>query len=154
MLTFAFVWLAAAGTYLLFAGQLTTDELVAAALIGLAGALWWSSVQRTAEVQVSLEAGAAGAAMRALAGLPLACVRVAGRFCVIVAGGKGGRIVAEAFDAGRQNEATEVGRRAVALLAASLAPDSFVVRVDKEAHRLRSHVILAHPSAAHPRWGR
>lgn len=154
MLTFPLVWLAAAGVYLVFAGQLTTDELVAAALIGLAGALWWFSVQRKAQVRLRLEPAAAGAAVRAVVGLPQACVRVAARFCAIITGGKGGRIVEEAFETGRQNEPRDFGRRAVALLAASLAPDSFVVRVDKEAHRLRSHVVLTHPQPSHPRWGR
>lgn len=151
---FALAWLVAAAAYLLFAGHFSAEELVAAAAIGALGAAWWSLVHRTAEIDLQLKVGAAGAMARAVVGLPLASLRASGRLVAIIFGAKGGRIVAEPFDTGRQNDAAEVGRRAVALLAASVAPDSFVVRVDKEAHLLRSHVILSSPSPADPRWGR
>jgi hypothetical protein len=153
MVSFLVAWALAAGVYLLFAGQAGPVELAAAAAAGLVATLLRGALRRHAEVGLTVRWRAWPALARALAGLPVASARAAAALVRGVGIGRGGRIAAQAFDTGRQNDDAEVGRRAVAILLASLAPDSFVVRVDEEAHRLRTHALVPQrPTLA--RWGR
>lgn len=154
MLLFLVTWCVAAGAYLLFAGQVSADELVASIIAGFCAGAWLALLRRRAQVQFELRLAVVPALMRAVAALPGACAKVGVALFRSAITGRGGVIIAQGFDTGRQNEAHEVGRRGAAMLLASLAPDGYVVRVDKEAHCLRSHVIVPSPSPLNTKWGR
>jgi len=139
MFGFVLVWIASAAAYLLFAGGFGADELAAAAACGLAGALWSAALARAAPARLRIGAAELGELGRAVAGLPRAAAQVAAELGRAIVEGGGGAIVRQALPPGVQGDA---GRRAVAVLARSLAPDSFVVRDQAGGGEVVAHVLV------------
>lgn len=144
-------WAVGAALYLLFAGQFTADELAAAAACGLGTSLWAAAVRYVASRRYRFERGAIVAVGRALAGLLGATTRVAWALLKAAATGAGGEIRAQPFVDGQLSDPADAGRRGVAILARSLAPDSFVLRERQGESRLELHV-LTRTGKGDPRW--
>lgn len=154
MILFLFAWAGAALAYVLFAGQFSPDELVAAAACGLAVSLWWLALRKQAPRVFRFEPRAGSAVFRATASLPAATAKVAARLAVAVASGRGGELAHRPFVHGREDDPADAGRRAVAVLALSLAPDSFAVRDHAGEDSLAVHAILPRAPEIDARWGR
>ncbi len=144
-------WAILAAAYLLFAGQFSGDEFAMSVLGGLAASLWAVALGRTAVQRFRFERGAGDATGRALAGVPGATAGVALALLKAAAAGGGGEVRSQAFTYGRVAEPQDAGRRAVAVLARSLAPDSFVLRAHEGEDRLELHV-MGDTAAEDPRW--
>ena len=89
---------------------------------------------------------------RALKGLPGATVRVGGCLVRAILHGAAGRQAAVPFDIGLRGEPAEAGRRALVVLATSLAPDSFVLRVPGSKGQLLYHALSGHVPGGDRRW--
>lgn len=154
---FILVWLAAAGSYVLLAGQFSPEELGAAVLCGLFAALWSASLNRAASIHFRFERGTLAAAIHAIAGLPAATVRVAAAFVRVLVTRKiaatwFAQTMREPFIHGHRLNSTDAGRRATAILARSLAPDSFIVRIPEGREEIDVHNLLGTPSGKSARW--
>ncbi|MBV9841935.1 MAG: hypothetical protein JOY99_10500 [Sphingomonadaceae bacterium] len=140
------------GGYLMLAGQVSATE-AATALI-LAGLLvawcftdaarvravaewgehlrrWWSAIVHLAPAVLHTGAKLVRAAVR---------------------GDVRGRALVIPFVHGPQDDPSDGARRATAVLAASLAPDSFVVRLPPGRDKAVLHAIVAPPELPDPRW--
>lgn len=151
MSTFLWTFPAAIATYLLFAGAFTTVELVAAVICGAAAAVWAAAVCRVARHKMRIGAGGVLAAGRALAGLPKAVLQVTAVLLRAIIGGARGDLRTQGFEPGPRESAVDAGRRAVALLAASLSPQAYVVRSEEGRQWLLVHSLAASPE--NRRWG-
>jgi hypothetical protein len=141
MLGFVIAWALLGGVYLLFAGQASADELVAAAACGLAGALWSAALGRVATVRFRWSGRALGALGHGVAGLPSGAAKVAGALVAALFGRARGRLVEAPFVHGRREDRTDVAWRAAAVLGRSTAPDSFVVRAPQGRDVLELHLF-------------
>jgi multisubunit Na+/H+ antiporter MnhE subunit len=118
--------------YLVFAGTVGTSELIAAVLIGILATLWASLLQRHSErrFRYSTELNILLPRMVRLViqgtyRTTIALLKSA------LAGTSPGKALRVDFDPGPRDSATDRTRRALAILAASVAPDSFIVRLDR-----------------------
>ncbi len=148
MLMLIAVWPLVSAAYLLFVGQASADEVGLAIACGLGATLWLGVVAGAAGVRFRFELEAAAAAVRALAGLPLGVARTAGALMR----GYPGRVVGQRFVEGRERDPADAARRAVAVLAVSLAPDRFVLRILEGRDRLEVHGFTAAPAESDARW--
>ena len=144
-------WAIASIAYILFAGQFSGDELVAAVACGCVASLWSASLRRSARRGFRFERGACGAALRACAGVPGAAGKVGVKLLQATISAAGGELKREAFIHGHPADPAAAGRRAVAVLARSLAPDSFVVRTSEGEDAMVVHALVKAP-AGEPRW--
>jgi multisubunit Na+/H+ antiporter MnhE subunit len=118
--------------YLVFAGTVSTSELIAAILVGILATLWAYLVQRHSEQRFRYT-------MELNILLPrMVRLVVQGTYRTTIAllksaltGISPGKALRVDFEPGPRDSATDRTRRALAVLAASLAPDSFVVRLDR-----------------------
>lgn len=154
---FVLTWALGAGTYVLFSGQFSADELLAAGLWGLIAAAWSASLRRAATLQFRFEQGAAAAAGRAVAGLPRATAGtglVLARALTGVANASDapGEVILEAFPPGHRHCPADAGRRAIAILARSLGPDSFVMRIPEEREEVDVHQLVKTSAVEDARW--
>jgi len=153
MSSFTLAWAVCGGAYLLFCGQFSTEDFAAAAGCGLTGALWTMAIRRAAPFQFRVEKAAVNAGLRAAAGLPWATLRVAAKLLETIAKGGEGAMTTAPFFAGRQDDPADAGRRAVAVLGVSLAPDSFVIRLPEGENQIHAHALVKKAGGADARWG-
>lgn len=137
---------------LAFLGSVSGQTLGAAALLALASAAWAVRVGREPARGFAFSRAHLRPWARTVAGLPGKVARTGvalGR--VVIAGGSPGRALTTPFCAGAADDPADRARRATAVLAASLAPDSFVVRANRgtTAH---IHVITRDPPPSDPDW--
>jgi hypothetical protein len=156
---FVFVWLALGAFYLLLAGEFSPDELGAAVLSGLIAAIWSASLKRAACIRFRFNRASLAAVRCAIAGLTAATVRVAAALCGLLVARKMaaprlGQIVQEPFVHGRRLNPVDTGRRAIAVLARSLAPDSFVIRTQEGREEMDLHNVLGASATKNTRWKR
>ena len=153
-MTAVWVWFVVAAGYMVLAGQFSLDEVAVAAVLGVLGVLWHRAVLGTGARRFSLDRQALEAIGRAVAGLPSATVAVGARLaagCLHPAPASvRGRRVERAFERGRQDEPREAGRRAVAVLATSLAPDAYVLRMPPDEDVVLFHAITDHVPGGDP----
>jgi hypothetical protein len=121
-------WIGLAATYLLFAGQVSRNEVIAGLGASLLAAAYAVVAHRTTDAKLRLR---------------LPWLRVIGGVAtdlVVDTIGVGATLVRpRAGDLSRRPLPVQPGRRAVAILAASVAPNSYVVGTDRDAmvmHRL------------------
>ncbi|MGH6876013.1 MAG: hypothetical protein ACREHV_01410 [Rhizomicrobium sp.] len=152
MASFVFIWAVLAAGYLLFAGHATAEEATAAALCGLIAALWSLVIRRVAPQHFRFHGTSAAASLAAAAKLPAAAVRVALALLRATASGRGGWISSEPFSFGRETAPADIARRAVVVLARSLAPDNYVVRAPKGRDELVVHFLVPSSHSRDPRW--
>lgn len=151
-MTAVWVWLLGATSYMVLAGQFSLDEAVAAALLGLVAALWHRAVLRAGAPRFAFELRALAVLARALAGLPAATVAVGVKLAASLAGPVGGARVERAFPHGPRHRPDEAGRRAVVVLATSLSPDSYVLRLPPGEDVVLYHAVTARVPGGDPRW--
>ncbi len=148
MLILLAAWVLSSAAYLLLVGQLSADEIGLALACGLAAAFWFGKIASVARLRFRVEPAAAAAAMRAVAGLPVAVLKVA---AALVRGSNGG-VVRQTFVRGREGDPSAAARRAMALLAVSLAPDKFALRLPERRDQIELHTLVEPSAAADPRW--
>ncbi len=143
---------AAFGLYLLFAGQVSRSEVWTGAVLALA-MVGWRLVLHAGDTR-RLAAGRDHLAPwgRALASLPWATMRTGGALIAALFGHSPQPSTTTAFVHGPADAPADNGRRATAVLAASLAPDSFVVRTPEGEDRALIHSIVPARRKPDPRW--
>lgn len=145
-------WLGLAALYLGFAGSVETAEIMAAAATAtcIVGLIFWCRHGRATALRtrtswlhilplvvraVAIEAVVVGAALLRT----LVRVRVRAQ----------GEVLSQPFDPGDQSPRA-AGRRAVAVLAASAAPDGYVLAIRENS--LLLHRLVPRPTASDRRW--
>jgi hypothetical protein len=123
-------WFALFGLYLLFAGEVSRNELACAVVVATAGSVWTYSVRSGARRRFAAVWNAGWVIVRTLARLAPATVSTGGAlFEAAWSGASPGRSRSFAFEHGAEDDPQEGMRRANAVLCASLAPDRFVVNL-------------------------
>lgn len=136
------IWCSAYVTYLIFAGTLSADELGVAAVLASLSALWAYALRENSRRRFSAAWADIPPVLKALGGLYPAAARTGAVLLRTVArGGSPGRARPRRFRFGPADEARERGRRALAVLCASLAPDRFVVNVERGRSEALLHAV-------------
>lgn len=147
--TWCFAW---AG-YLLFAGGLGPNELETGVVLASGATFWAWLVRRCARRPFSFSFQHGVVWLKTLG----AAVPATGRVLVVLArtamvGGSPGIAVEIPFLRGDENAPRACARRASAVLAASFAPDRFIVRAEPGQEKVRIHSIIASHKQRDPRW--
>lgn len=149
----AMVWCSAFAGYLLFAGTVSSHELSTSAVLASGAVLWAYAILRCSPRRYAMTLAHVIAWSKAIRGLVPAIVRT---WIVLlqtaVLGGSPGRALEISFSRGPEDEPEDRARRASAVLIASLAPDSYVVRAAQGRDRVLIHTILRSNGARDPRW--
>ncbi len=151
-MTAVWVWLCGTAAYLVLAGQISLDEVVAGIVLGGLGVLWRAAVGRCSRHRFTFEPHAGFAVLQALGGLPGAILRVGTQLGAAILHGVEGRMVEQPFHRGRLDDRRDGGRRATVVLATSLAPDSYVVRLPVDEETIVIHAITRRGPGTDPRW--
>ena len=151
-MTAIWVWLAGAATYLVLAGQLSPDEVAAAVLLGGLGAGWHFAVLNDGARRFRFERPALRVIGASLAGLPGATLRVGARLAAALVRPVEGRRVERVFHRGTADDPRDRGRRAVVLLATSLAPDSYALDLPVSEETIVFHALTGSSPGGDPRW--
>lgn len=152
MLAAIVAWCLAFAGYLLFAGEFSRHELATAAVLAGGAVLWTFLIRRCAPRRFAFSPHHVGAWLGAVGAAAPATVRVFAVLARIAAsGGSPGRTASVSFLRGAEDDPRDRARRATAVLAASLAPDSFVVRAQSRHDDALIHTILS-PRPRDPRW--
>ncbi|HET7307575.1 MAG TPA: hypothetical protein VFK24_07155 [Gammaproteobacteria bacterium] len=146
-------WCSACAGYLLFAGTVSIHELATSAALACGAVAWAWTILHCSPRRFKMTFAHVTAWLKAIGGLVPASART---FMVLVRiaalGGSPGRAPELPFLRGAEETPEESARRAAAVLIASLAPDSFVVRAPPEKDRVLMHTIVHKDPARDPRW--
>ncbi|GJE79785.1 Na+/H+ antiporter subunit E [Methylorubrum thiocyanatum] len=147
------LWLGLFALYLGLAGQAGLHEAVTGAVVAALATAWACRVRRHAQRRFAWPAGALRHGGRTFAGLVPATART-GRVLLRAAltGFHPGHALRRPFRRGPADDPAEAGRRACAVLLASLSPDSFVLRADPGRDEALVHALGASGPASDPRW--
>ncbi len=119
------------GLYVLFVGSISINEAIAGALSTIVATLWWIRIGRMNGVRFAGWLAAMRPLGGALAALPGATIKVGRQLVgVIVRGGPPGAVAYRREEDSAWASADRPAERAFGLIAASLSPDSFIVRED------------------------
>ncbi len=154
----AIAWALLMGLYLVLAGQVSTTEVVAGLLTGLAAALLSVAVRIDARRQlrfrgvpwITLLGRPALALLSDTARVGAALARVALRG-PDVHGAPEGAVVRQAFAQGGSG-AQDGARRGLVTLAVSLAPNSYVLRIMDERNEIRLHRLVERKPSPNRLW--
>lgn len=141
-------WVVLSSLYLALAGTLTVPEAGAAAVCGGLGAIWVRQIGRCGDHHLIITAGSLRPLLPALAKLPRETLRVGLRLLrAAVRGDVTGedRAVPPALASHcplHEDGPRTAGARALAVLATSFSPDTYVLRLERERGRIRVHAIL------------
>ncbi len=144
--------IAGLGLYLLFAGQVSKNELATGGLLAIAVAGWVLALRASCSARLAVGTDHIRPWLRAIVGLTGATVRTGGALLAAIAGRASPRTDVSLFVHGSANEPRANARRATAVLAASLAPDSFVVRTPADENRVLIHRLAAARRRPDPLW--
>ena len=147
-----FAWICLFAAYLVFAGRASLDEGVAGAVFAAAAVLWWIATGRASSHAFSFDAASWRAVGRACRKLPGATLSVGAALLSAVTGRQGGAVAHGFYAHGGHGDPADAGRRAIGVLAASLAPDSFVLRTPAERDEIVVHALPAGEPSKDPRW--
>ena len=146
-------WCAAFGLYLLFAGQLSGDELSVGAALATLAIGWAMILRRCGKGRFAGWRAHWRPILKGLAHLAPATGRSgAVLFRIAALGGSPARASRHAFERGRDDDPRDRARRATAVIVASLAPDSFVVRLAPGRSEVLLHGIVGPAADPDPRW--
>ena len=131
----AAIWIVLALTYMVFAGSVSLNEGMAAVGCASLGTLWWWGVARRGGLRFRFDSASLRPLGPAILAVPRRTARVGLHLLRAVVGRAGGGAI-------RERSAVEIAwatpdgetapaARAVGLLAASLAPDSYVLTLDR-----------------------
>lgn len=146
------IWLAGAVCYMVLAGQFSADEIAAAVILGGLGAGWHFAVMHDGARRFRFERPALRLAAASLIGLPGATFRVGARLAAALLRPVEGRRVEQVFHRGASDDPRDRGRRAAVVLATSLAPDSYVIRMPVNAETITFHALTGSSPGTDPRW--
>lgn len=150
--TILVAWGTGAVLYLVLAGQVSADEIVAAIGLGGGATGWYALARRCSPRRFVFSNDHVRPWLRAVGALAPATVRTAGVLLrVAITGGAPGKAVEQAFSTGPDAGPRDRARRASAVLAASLSPESFVVRAEVGRSEALVHAITPMP-LRDPRW--
>lgn len=147
-----FVWLAGAAAYMVLAGQFSLDEVVAAVILGGLGAGWHFAMMHDGARRFSFERPALRTIGSSLLGLPGATLRVGARLASALLHSVEGRRIEHPFHRGTAADTRDRGRRAVVVLATSLAPDSYAIDMPVDEETISYHALTGANPSRDPRW--
>jgi hypothetical protein len=138
--------------YLAFAGTFGISELAMAVCCGILAVMWSCLVRRHSQRRFRFTRALYDFAAQTPRLLLTGTSRTTGVLLKVVILGthRAGRALKVEFDPGRRDSGRDRSRRVLAVLIASLAPDSFVVRLDRGRTALL-HSIVAPQSVRDPR---
>lgn len=146
-------WCAAFGLYLLFAGQVSGSELACAGVLATLATGWAMIIRRCGKGSFGGWLRHGPAVLQGLKHLLPATLRTAAVLLrVALRGGSPGKPTTHLFARGDADDPADRARRATALLVASLAPDSFVVRAAPGRSEALLHGIVGPAAVSDPRW--
>lgn len=148
LLTAGSTWAVLAAFYLLCAGELGADEVIAAVASGLVGTALSVLVRRDAGRRFRLRAPWPRVIFRPLAALAPDAVRVAR---LLLSRHPRGEAVVQPFVPGGATP-EDAGRRALVTLAASLAPNGYTLRIPDGHDALLMHRLAHVPPPRGKRW--
>lgn len=152
MLAAIVAWCLAFIGYLLFAGEFSAHELAVAAVLACGATLWSLVIRHCASRRFAFSWRYAFVWLRAIGSAVPATLRVSGVLArVAMLGGAPGSAESVTFLRGAEDDPRDRARRANAVLTASLAPDSFVVRAQPQHDDALIHTILP-PRPRDARW--
>ncbi|MHB2206925.1 hypothetical protein [Methylobacterium sp. CM6257] len=139
------IWVALALTYLVFAGSVSLNEVLAALACASLGTLWWWAVGRRGDIHFHFGLGPFRPLGPAILGMPRQTARVGIHLARALLGRAGGgqtreRSAADVAWATSTGD-TAPAARALGLLSASLAPDSYVLTVDRAHGTVATHAL-------------
>ena len=140
------------GLYLLFAGQVSHNELVTGGLLAVVAAGWALALRASCGARFTVSAAHLRPWLRSLGAIPGAIMRTGWALLAVIAGRASPRTEVSLFIHGPADEPQTNARRATAVLAASLAPDSFVVRTLAGKDRVLIHRLTPAQRAPDPLW--
>ena len=146
------IWLAGAAAYMLLAGQFSADEVAAAVVLGGLGAGWHVAVMHDGARRFRFERPALRVIAASLVGLAGATLRVGARLASALVHPVAGRRVEQVFHRGVGDDPRDRGRRAVVVLATSLAPDSYVLDLPVDEETITYHALTGAGPGPDPRW--
>lgn len=140
--------------YALFAGSLSVSEAATGAVLAVLVAIWRSVADRARRHRFAFSAAHLRVWARAFRNVPKQTAVTAVALIRVLLGrdGEPGRADERPFRLGASQDPRERARRASAVLAASLAPASYVVEVGPDRDRALLHAITATPAPHDPEW--
>lgn len=136
-------WITLSGLYLAFCGQISAAEIAAALLAGLLATLFSTLMRRMVDRTFNVRAPSRRIVAQAARSLMVDTLRVGAVLVRAPFARHNGRFVRELPAASPDGASTDglstAGRRATALLAASIAPNGYVIEAQRDAlilHRL------------------
>lgn len=128
-LVIAVIWVILFALYILFAGSLDLNEGIAGAAAAALGCIWWAFAGRRGGMRFSGWIVSLRPIGDAIVALPRATARVAGQLVrAAIGGAPPGTVTYERDADSAWTRADRPAGRALGLIAASLAPDSYVLR--------------------------
>lgn len=147
------VWCITLATYLLFAGTISRNELVTAGLLAFLAAGWAFLIWRISIEHFATRVQHLPPILRAVRGLVPATARTAFVLLTVIAKLRTpGRAVGTRFRFGESADPVERSRRALAVLCASLAPDRFVVVIERGRAEAILHVLRQAKTEPDAEW--
>lgn len=145
-------WVALFGLYLLFAGQTSMSELLAAlctASIAIAGHL---NTRRVAHRELRIVAPWGRLAAGVAVALIHDTILIAWNLIVVLAGRRPrGAMTIQPFDSGGFTRKA-AARRGITILAASIAPNGYVIEIREPPQGMLMHRLVPQPPAPDQRW--
>ncbi|TNC12697.1 hypothetical protein FF100_13580 [Methylobacterium terricola] len=153
MLRSTLAWLGTLALYLLLAGAAGTHEVATGIVVAGLTTAWAGRIRTEAKRHFRFSRTHLAPWSRALAGLGSATLRTGAALArAVLVGSHPGHAHRRPFRRGPEDEPAERARRAGAVLLASLAPDSFVLRADPGRDEALIHALGESPPPADPRW--
>ncbi|WP_457105766.1 hypothetical protein [Methylobacterium sp. P5_C11] len=139
------IWIALALVYMVFAGSVSLNEGLAAVGCATLGTVWWWGVGRRGGVRFRFDRAALRPMGPALLGMPRQTARVGLHLARVALGSAEGGVTRERSvsetDWAAPTGDTAPAARAVGLLAAALAPDSYVLTLDRTHGTVATHAL-------------
>jgi hypothetical protein len=147
------IWCVGFGSYLIFAGTVSFDELITGAAVATLATAWAYLISGCARRRFGASREQIVPALRAIAGLAPATLRTAAILTgAALRGGSPGRALRSPLRFGVWDDPAARSRRALAVLCASLAPDRFVVHLDQGRSEAVMHAIGRAEREVNPEW--
>jgi hypothetical protein len=152
-MTTTVVWCLAFGSYLIFAGTISFNELITAALVATLSAAWAYLIAACSRRRFSAHREQIFPVLCAIGSLGPATLRTGAALThAVLRGGSPGRAVRSPLRFGMCDDRAARSRRAVAVLGASLTPDRFVVHLDHRRSEAVLHTIYSAERVLDPEW--
>lgn len=147
------IWCVAFGSYLIFAGTISVNELITSAVVATLAAAWAYLISGCARRRFGAHREQIVPTLRAVAGLGPATLRTAAVLTsTALRSGSPGRALRSPLRFGVCDDPAARSRRALAVLCASMAPDRFVVHLDHRRSEAVMHAIDGVERQSDPEW--